>query len=67
MSHDWDWDGAELSLRKAAMLEPGSAEVIYGRAYLARRLGRTDEAIELYKLAVALDPLQGEFSVGVGI
>jgi TolB-like protein/DNA-binding winged helix-turn-helix (wHTH) protein/Tfp pilus assembly protein PilF len=66
MSHDWDWDGAEVSLRKAAMLEPGSAEVIYGQAYLARRLGRTDEAIELYKLAVGLDPLRANFQLTLG-
>jgi tetratricopeptide (TPR) repeat protein len=58
MSHDWDWNGADLSLKKAAMLEPGSAEVAHGRAYLARRLGRLDEAIELYKLSIALDPLR---------
>jgi TolB-like protein/DNA-binding winged helix-turn-helix (wHTH) protein/Flp pilus assembly protein TadD len=58
MSHDWDWDGADVSLKKAAMLEPGSAEVAHGRAYLARRLGRLDEAIELYKLSIALDPLR---------
>ncbi len=66
MSHDWDWDGAEVSLRKAAMLEPGSAEVINGQAYLARRLGRTDEAIELYKLAVGLDPLRADFQLTLG-
>jgi TolB-like protein/DNA-binding winged helix-turn-helix (wHTH) protein/Tfp pilus assembly protein PilF len=58
MSHDWDWDGADVSLKKAAMLEPGSAEVAHGRAYLERRLGRVDEAIELYKLSIALDPLR---------
>ena len=66
MSHDWDWDGAELSLRKAAMLEPGSAEVLNGQAYLSRRLGRTDEAIELYKLAVAQDPLRANFQLALG-
>jgi TolB-like protein/DNA-binding winged helix-turn-helix (wHTH) protein/Flp pilus assembly protein TadD len=58
MSHDWDWDGADVSLKKAAMLEPGSAEVAHGRAYLERRLGRVDEAIELYKLSIVLDPLR---------
>ena len=58
MSHDWDWDGADVSLKKAAMLEPGSAEVAHGRAYLERRQGRVDEAIELYKLSIALDPLR---------
>jgi TolB-like protein/DNA-binding winged helix-turn-helix (wHTH) protein/Flp pilus assembly protein TadD len=66
MSHDWDWNGAEVTLRKAEMLEPGSAEVIHGQAYLARRLGRTDEAIELYKLALGLDPLRANFQLTLG-
>ena len=66
MSHDWDWDGAEVSLRKAAMLEPGSADVIHGQADLAKRLGRTEEAIELYKLAVGLDPLRANFQLTLG-
>ena len=65
-SHDWDWDGAEVSLGKAAMLEPGSAELTHGQAYLAKRLGRTDEAIELYKLAVGLDPLRADFQLTLG-
>jgi hypothetical protein len=29
-------------------------------------LGRTDEAIELYKLAVALDPLRANFQLALG-
>jgi TolB-like protein/DNA-binding winged helix-turn-helix (wHTH) protein/Tfp pilus assembly protein PilF len=66
MSHDWDWEGADVSLKKAGMLEPGSAEVLHGRAYLARRLGHTDEAVELYKLALALDPLRANFQLALG-
>jgi TolB-like protein/DNA-binding winged helix-turn-helix (wHTH) protein/Flp pilus assembly protein TadD len=66
MNYDWDWDGAESSLKRAAMLEPGSAEVLDGRAYLNRRLGHTDEAIELHKLAVALDPLRANFQLALG-
>src|SRR6266851_5057862 len=49
INHDWDWEGADVSLRKAGMLEPGSSEVLRCRAHLARVLGRVDEAIELYK------------------
>ena len=58
--------GPKSLSRKAAILEPGSAEVINGQAYLARRLGRTDEAIELYKLAVGLDPLRADFQLTLG-
>jgi TolB-like protein/DNA-binding winged helix-turn-helix (wHTH) protein/Tfp pilus assembly protein PilF len=66
INHDWDWEGADASLKKAGLLEPGSAEVIGARAYLARNLGRTDEAIELYKQAIALDPLRANYHVALG-
>jgi tetratricopeptide (TPR) repeat protein len=66
INHDWDWKGADASLKKAASLEPGSAAVIGTRAYLARSLGRPDEAIELYKQAIALDPLRANYHVALG-
>ena len=55
---DWDWGGAEISVTKAAGLEPGSAEVFNIRSYLFRILGNLDEAIKLKEQAVALDPLR---------
>jgi TolB-like protein/Flp pilus assembly protein TadD len=55
---DWDWDAAEASLHKAAELEPGSAEVPRIQSYLARTLGNLDEAISLYRQAIASDPLR---------
>jgi TolB-like protein/DNA-binding winged helix-turn-helix (wHTH) protein len=66
INHDWDWEGADTSLKKAGLLEPGSAPVIGARAYLARNLGRTDEAIELYQQAIALDPLRANYHVALG-
>jgi TolB-like protein/DNA-binding winged helix-turn-helix (wHTH) protein/Flp pilus assembly protein TadD len=66
INHDWDWDGAETSFRKAGMLEPGSADVLGHRAYLTRTLGRVDEAIELYKQAIALDPLRANYHLALG-
>ena len=65
INHDWDWEGADVSLRKAGMLEPGSSEVLRDRAILARVLGRVDEAIELYKQAIALDPLKANFHLAL--
>jgi TolB-like protein/DNA-binding winged helix-turn-helix (wHTH) protein/Tfp pilus assembly protein PilF len=61
INYDWDWEGADVSLKRAGLLEPGSAEVLRCRAHLARVLGRVDEAIELYKQAIALDPLKANF------
>jgi len=66
MNHDWDWEAADASLRKAALLEPGSAAVLGNRAHLARTLGRPEEAIGLYEQAIALDPLRANFYLALG-
>jgi serine/threonine protein kinase len=55
--HDFDWQGAEAALNKAAALEPGSVELLFSRADLADVWGHLDEAIQLRKRSVALDPL----------
>jgi tetratricopeptide (TPR) repeat protein len=57
MNRDWNWDGAELSLDKAAELEPGSAAVLRFRSFLFQSFGQLNEAIESYRQAMALDPL----------
>jgi TolB-like protein/DNA-binding winged helix-turn-helix (wHTH) protein/Tfp pilus assembly protein PilF len=54
---DWDWDAANISITKAAALEPGSVDVLRIRSYRSRILGNLDEAIKLYEPSVALDPL----------
>ena len=66
MNHDWDWEGADASLKKAALLEPGSASVLGNRAHLARILGRVEEEIALYEQAIALDPLRANFHLALG-
>jgi eukaryotic-like serine/threonine-protein kinase len=57
MSYDFDWEGAEAALNKAAALQPGSVELLSARADLDEVWARLDEAIELRKRTVALDPL----------
>jgi len=54
---DWNWDGAELSLNKAAELQPGSASIFRFRSFLAHSQGRLKEAIGFHEQAIALDPL----------
>jgi TolB-like protein/DNA-binding winged helix-turn-helix (wHTH) protein/Tfp pilus assembly protein PilF len=66
MMHDWDWQQAEDSLNKAAQLEPGSVEVLRYRSSLLRTLGRLDEAIDIYKEVVALDPLRARTYSSLG-
>ena len=57
INRDWNWEGAELSLSKAAELEPGSASVLRYRSFLSHSLGRLNEAIEFHRQALARDPL----------
>ncbi len=57
LTYDFDWEGAEAALNKAAALQPGSADLLFSRADLADARGHLDEAIELRKRSVALDPL----------
>jgi TolB-like protein/DNA-binding winged helix-turn-helix (wHTH) protein/Tfp pilus assembly protein PilF len=66
IDRNWDWAGADASLTKAGQLEPGSATVIGNRAYLARTLGQVEEAVELYRQAIALDPLRANFHLALG-
>ena len=56
-TYDFDWQGAEAALNRAAALQPGRAELFATRANLAEVPGHLDEAIELWKRSVALDPL----------
>ena len=65
INYDWDWEGADASLKKAGLLAPGSATVLENEAYLARTLGRLEEAIALYKQAIALDPLIANFHLAL--
>jgi tetratricopeptide (TPR) repeat protein len=58
INSDWDWDAANISLAKAAAIEPGSVEIFHTRSYLCRVLGNLDQAIKLSEQAVALDPLR---------
>jgi len=58
IDYDWDWDAANISLTKAASLEPGNVEVFRLRSHLSRILGNLDQATRLYEQAVALDPLR---------
>ncbi len=57
MNYDWDWRGAEASFTRAAALAPRDAVVLRRAGLLASSLGRLDEAIGLYRRAIAQDPL----------
>jgi len=57
INRDWNWEAAELSLNKAAELEPGNAAILRYRSFLSQSLGRLNEAIQSLEQAIALDPL----------
>jgi len=57
LSYDWDWDGAEASLRRALELAPGDVDALTRLGELKRNLGDLDVAIELDRRAAELDPL----------
>ena len=56
MYYDWDWQGAEASVRRAIQLEPAGAHLILG-AKLMQCFGNLEEAQALIQQALALDPL----------
>ncbi len=66
LNYDFDWEGAEAALNKAAALEPGNADVLNQQSDLRGALGHLDEAIELRKRAIALDPLRSRFYTFLG-
>jgi TolB-like protein/DNA-binding winged helix-turn-helix (wHTH) protein/Tfp pilus assembly protein PilF len=60
LDYDWDWDAAKGFVSKAAVLQPGSTEVLRVRSNLSWVLGDLDQAIKLREQAVALDPLRAD-------
>lgn len=58
LNRDWNWESAELSLTKAAELEPGDAAILRYRSFLDQSLSRwLNEAIKLLEQSIARDPL----------
>ena len=51
-----DWNGAVTELRRAARIEPDSADVHNLLGYSYRNAGQTDKAFGEYAIALKLDP-----------
>jgi tetratricopeptide (TPR) repeat protein len=58
----WDFDGAYHSLQKALTLNPGSAEAHHVYGLYLESIGDHEEAIEVMRTAVQLDPLSAVFN-----
>lgn len=63
---DFDWAGADASIQRAIALEPGNPEALVAAAILAATLDRFDEALQLGRRAVELDPLNPASWGGLG-
>ncbi len=63
---DFDWTGADASYRRALTLDPGNPEVVIIAAFSAAILGHLDEALQLTRRAVDLDPLNVHAWEGLG-
>jgi adenylate cyclase len=55
--YDWDFTAAHQNLQQASKLNPGDAFILLSTARLNVILGRLDEAIDLYRQSIALDPV----------
>ncbi|HEX6105212.1 MAG TPA: hypothetical protein VFZ26_06470, partial [Gemmatimonadales bacterium] len=54
--HEWDWSGAETSLRRSLALNPNRAEPHLRLAHLLLVVGRVDQAVEAGRRALELSP-----------
>src|SRR5258708_7597212 len=54
---DYDWAGANASFQRAVTLEPGNPEYVVLAALVAACFGRFDDALQLNRRAIELDPL----------
>ncbi|HEX6030132.1 MAG TPA: protein kinase [Tepidiformaceae bacterium] len=55
--HDWDWKGAEASVRRALELDPSNAETLRAAGSIAHGSGRNEEARAYFLRSIELDPL----------
>jgi len=65
--YDWDWPGAEAALHRALELAPGSSSTLRLSGVLASVMGRTDEAIGIFRRALDQDPLSAAACHSLGL
>lgn len=66
-NYDHDFVMAAAHLEQALKLNPGDSDILGIVARQHMELGRVDEAINLYRQSVALDPLAGHGSLGIAL
>jgi tetratricopeptide (TPR) repeat protein len=64
--YEWDWAGAESSLKRAIELNPGYAEAHHRYGWLLGFSGRLTDSIAAIQRASELDPLSSEITSDLG-
>ena len=54
--HDYDWQGAEDTFRRALEIEPDNTNVLHWLSHTLSWQGRHEEAVQVARLAVAVEP-----------
>ncbi len=63
---EWDWERAEVALRRAIELDPGGVSGRAAYSYLLANQGRIDEALAQVRKVIEIDPLAPSLG-GVGL
>ena len=63
---DWDWAGAENTLRHALELDPNNLDAHYSYSVLLMLVGRLEESVREIQLAEQLDPLSSQVQIHFG-
>jgi TolB-like protein/Flp pilus assembly protein TadD len=63
---EWNWPAVDAAYRSALDLDPDNAAALQARAQLLATLGRLDDALQLEKRTIAMDPLNAGFQGELG-
>ena len=64
---EWDWRGAERSLRRALAINPGHTEAYLHYGSLMEALGQLDDGLRLKQMALERDPVSPLVLVGIAM
>jgi Tfp pilus assembly protein PilF len=65
IEHDWDWSAAQKHVDLALQLDPGNSSSLVWGAILADTTGNFEQAIELSRKALAVNPLDPQVALNL--